>query len=1199
MNNRGILFGLLGVGALFFVLAPPTSTAPADGDAQGRDTARKAPAALPLGPKDAGRGFRLIQQYLGVPLEGIPVADRPSVDVLIATVADPFDSHLDWSYDATQEAIRRAFESSGFVLDRFWIADPKAVIVDSQTGDTVAARTQYPGVLLFRRNDSLGKTALHLLYLIGETPTAGIHKQAFLAALRERDMLLRLAAPSGAGPALKIVGPTFSGSATSLRRLLDQWWERPSAKETRSIRVISGSATSVNVGAVEGRGRPAGGAPVSFRATVQSDSSFLVALDSVVEMLKIEPWQVAVLSEGSTEYGRKIGESADTSGGFLTIPFPMNISSLREEYERHPDQSEGQHLALGQAPAVRAPLSLQEDHHTTESPPATSRLSVPAIEQLISQIVRSLDQHGIRMVALLATDVRDKLFLAGEIKKRLRSVQLVTSESNVLYLRPDRYRSLHGMLVLSTYPLILENQRWSRADSTGGGRLMPFANEGAEGTYNAVLLQLGTTGRLVDYQSPGIPGLGRPPVWLTAVGSASFVPLIFLPGLTDTGYVHNGADRQATLQAGPGGGEPTYRPMQMSYGQKGVVVVLALLVLSLAVDRLLILRGIRKHPRGIGGWPKDTPAVGVPQCEEYDTTRARVECSSLEVHETFYAAVQMVGLLGVFLPAASVYVALSGSDRAQTAAVLLLLLVTAVAGTAFLASAWSTITHLHSTRGEDIRLLKESLSPKPERWSWILEVVSRYGVAFLTLVYLILVLSVSATILRMGAAQTPQSWLFFVRATQIDGELSPLPPLLLSALGFAWWATWHLARVQLLRRQTPFELLFTPPHSAPVEELKGLQKTVRDTRQRLFMMVPGVSGVLIGVWLVLVIMSLVSLFSRTIERWLLQVWTFDVLLTAGVLGILIAIPWGVCRLFVTWRSLRQHLEELRCLPLVTAFDRLPPRIARLTGFSVVTGSAHHVIGAVTDLQWRELRNIAKHRLEGKPDPDKRMGDHELLSRIRSCMTEAESKQEAAPIVAHEHRLREIYPVLRQAWDAEPELEEIQVVERVVSDPDPSANPDLASTASKIRRSFASPARVWVRCAEEYFAVQSVEYIEGVFQHLRRLGLFLLVSLLLSTALLSSYPFYPKDRIELVFLALMVCAVTIVIVMMVQMNKDEVLSRISKSDPGRLNWDTTFVLNLVLFGVLPLLSLLATEFPGIRNFLIGWLEPMARAMGKIT
>lgn len=1190
MTNRGLLLGFLSMGALFFVVGPPRASSVLGAVTSAPDSIK--PVPRPPAATDARRGFRLIEQFLGEARDRVKAEQWPRVQSLIATVADPFDSHLDWSFDATQEAIRRAFETSGYVLDRFWIPDANSVVIDPVTKDTVSARTQYPGVLVFRRTDSSETASLYLVYLVGETPTAGIHRNAFRAALVERDSLVGL---HTAYDTLRIVGPTFSGSAGSLRRLLDEWTQAHPA-DTRPIRVISGSATSVNVE----RFRTS---RISFQATVQSDRSFLAGIDTVRRMLGVRRAQVAVLSEGSTEYGRRFGESADTAGDFIIIPFPMNISSLREEYERHPDISESQHLALGQTPVARIPLSLDEDHHTTESPEVTSRLSVPAVEQLVSQIVRTLGEHNVRMVALLATDVRDKLFLAGEIRKRLREVQLVTSESNILYLRPDRYHSLHGMIVLSTYPLILENQRWTRSDETGGPPLMPFANEGAEGTYNAVLLQLGAGRRLVDYAAPGGTGIvPRPPLWITAVGSASFVPLTFLPGYTDTGYVHAGVpDSAATAKT-------NYRSVQMSYAQKGVVVVLALVLMIVAIHRLLLLLGIRRRTTGFPGWPKDTKAMGEFQCSEYETLRAQVECRSLNVHELFYSAVQMVGLLGVCLPAASIFLATGrGNGAAQAAAWIAFVLVTVPAGSAFALSAAGTVRSLWSTYAEDMSLLRQSVGRKPERWSWLLEVASRYGVAILTIGYLILVVWFSGTILRMGGDDSPRSWLFFVRATQIDGELSPLPPLMLSALALTWWATWHLKRVELLRLKTPYELLFSAPRSAPGRELNRIQNTVRRTHERLFMMVPGVSGVLIGLWLVLVLVTLVFMFGPTIEKSLLGLPAFDILLTTGIVATLIAIPWGVCRLFVTWRALRDHLEEVRGLPLVTAFDRLPPRIARLTGFSVVTGSSQHVIGAVSRIQWLELRNMTEHRLKKRGVGVKPMGDAALRSSIDACMATLTQEDAAAKtaekevdsIQAHERRLREIYPVLRDAWSAEPQLEEIMVIEKVVTGPDSSPDPDMASTASKIRRTFASPARVWVRLAEEYFAVQHVAYIEGVFQHLRRLGLFLLVALLLSTVLLTSYPFYPKARVELVFLGLMVCAVTIVIAMMVQMNKNEVLSRISKSDPGRLNWDMTFVLNLVLFGVLPLLSLLATEFPGIRTFLGSWLEPLARAMGKVA
>ncbi|HEU5218585.1 MAG TPA: hypothetical protein VFU23_07990, partial [Gemmatimonadales bacterium] len=1053
MNNRGILLSVLGFGTLFYVLggSRTVSVSPAPA-APAPDTTRRTIAPRFLSARTLP-GFRLIQQYLGVPLGQVDSAARPPIEVLIATVADPYDSHLDWSYDAAQEAIRRAFESSGYVLDRFWIPDAKETVIDTVNLVTVSARTQYPGVMLFRDSVIQGRTGLHLVYLVGETPTAGIHRQAFLTALRERDSLMGWSpSPGNANPDLHIVGPMFSGSTRSLRRLLEIWWRQPGAKRPGTIRVISGSATSVDVAELEGR-RAGSSEPsrVTFRSTVQSDASFLRALDTLAERLHIEPGQVAVLSEGSTEYGRRVG---DVPGSFITVPFPMNISSLREEYEKHPNQTEGQHLALGTSSTSRAPLSLEEDRHTSESPTPTSRLSVPAIEQLVSQILRTLDQHDVRLVAILATDVRDKLFLAGEIKKELRGVQLVTSESNVLYLRPDRYRSLHGMIVLSTYPLILENQQWTRNDSTDGGPVMPFANEGAEGVYNAVLLQLGNVARLVDYQPPGAPETRRPPVWITAVGSASFVPLMFLTGLTDTGYVHAGRVPPADT-AGARHWTESYQPVQMSDGQKGLVGLLALLVFVVAVNRLLILSSRRRRNTGTGGWPKSEEPKDLHKHDEYLSRRARIECSSLEVQEQFYGAVQLVGLLGVLLPAASAYIALSRAGPGQGSAVLLMA-VGGFAVAAFLLAAGRSVRLLYGTRARDIQLIKDSLH-EPTGWSWIVEVVTRYGMALITAGYLILIVLMSAAILRMGLTREPQSWMFFVRAIQIDGELSPLPPLMLSALAFAWWATWHLKRVELLRIQTPFELLFTAPHRAPTPELTPVEASVRETRHLLFMMVPGVSGLLIGLWLLLVLNSLrQALSAPTLERWLLDVppsvrpplkhWlfhlpTFDWLLTVGILATLVAIPWGVCRLYLIWHSLREYLECLRELPLVTAFDRLPPRIAGMVGFSVIGGSPRGEIGAMSRLQWSELRNITAHRLEKTIEPKPSRADAALLTDILACMAAMRPDDDGDTPEAAEHRLRLIYPVLRSSWNSEPIKEEILVLEKAVQVAHAGGNPD--------------------------------------------------------------------------------------------------------------------------------------------------------------
>src|SRR5262249_18446211 len=167
------------------------------------------------------------------------------LDFIIVTIPDPLDSRLPYLFDRNLGSIQRAAESQGWVLDRFdlpWIdelrrkgngKDNDAAVNETdprKTEDTHDFRTS-PGFLLYR-DPAVGKRdkprAL-LLFLVGETPTSGIHKAAMLSALRQIDSFCD--SPDGTSEVLfsegvphpdksvcseiKVLGPSFSGSAES------------------------------------------------------------------------------------------------------------------------------------------------------------------------------------------------------------------------------------------------------------------------------------------------------------------------------------------------------------------------------------------------------------------------------------------------------------------------------------------------------------------------------------------------------------------------------------------------------------------------------------------------------------------------------------------------------------------------------------------------------------------------------------------------------------------------------------------------------------------------------------------------------------------------------------------------------------------------------------------------------------------------
>ncbi|MDB4949515.1 MAG: hypothetical protein JWM27_2164, partial [Gemmatimonadetes bacterium] len=547
-----VLVGGIGVRAF---LPSPAPAADAYVVQQGAETAKRPPppvAASAAAPKFA-RGRELLEAYLGHSLAGSTKAagdapagaaracgakgERCRLDVLVATLPDPYDSHLDWAYDGDFEALRRAYERAGYVIDRFWFParDDSATVAGL---GRVPERDVHPGVVLFRDVGPLNQ-GLRLLYVVGEMPTGGVHVRALEAALEERRALLasaELEVGAGARDTLRILGPAFSGSAASLARTLMA--HLPTGSHAV---VVSGTATTDQIQAtlnVPGR--------VTFEATVNPTSTLDAVFASVVlRRLRIRPTQIAVLRETSTLYGRGAARETD---GTLVVPVPMNVSGMRAQYEARDGGKDvvpvAEQLPL-QRRASRVPLPLEDAVRPRADPVVASRLTAPAVEIAIDEIVHALREHRVRLVGLQFTDIRDKLFLAREIRERMHEVQFFTYESNALLLRPEMAGYLRGMLVVSSYPLLLENQWWAPKTATSMSERQVFAGEGPEGVYNAALLQLGADSSMVEYGlAAGAGSTLRPPVWITAVGTGSFVPIAVTQPTDSTtlAYVH-GAPR--------------------------------------------------------------------------------------------------------------------------------------------------------------------------------------------------------------------------------------------------------------------------------------------------------------------------------------------------------------------------------------------------------------------------------------------------------------------------------------------------------------------------------------------------------------------------------------------------------------------------------------------------------------------------------
>src|SRR3954451_20501181 len=127
-----------------------------------------------------------------------------SIRVTVATVPDPVLSQSANSFDTFIYSLTRAHEAGGYVRDRLWL--PWQVPSQAVAKISTANPMKTPGVILYRSTNAPERPRLSLVYLVGETPSRGIHKDALRSALVDVQKLRRDCPDT----TLQILGPFFS-----------------------------------------------------------------------------------------------------------------------------------------------------------------------------------------------------------------------------------------------------------------------------------------------------------------------------------------------------------------------------------------------------------------------------------------------------------------------------------------------------------------------------------------------------------------------------------------------------------------------------------------------------------------------------------------------------------------------------------------------------------------------------------------------------------------------------------------------------------------------------------------------------------------------------------------------------------------------------------------------------------------------------
>jgi hypothetical protein len=1126
------------------------------------------------------------------------------IHFIVATVPDPLHTLLNLQFDRTIEAIQQAAQDEGFTYDSSWLPwKAHATEYSSRTDQIAEDKETYqrelcPGLILFRKSRRLptigtyDDTYTHglFVFLVGEKPTTGINRIQWNNALA---WIGQHADQKDSDRALRILGPTFSGSAPSVARALVDL--RSQTAYFTNVLLYSGTVRGCSSYRwLKAELQKSSPVPARFSDFNQNDA---VQVDRYFRYLQDQGHllsEVAILSEDETAYGG-LPDVPPTQGGAepsavtscepayspdnapLHLYYPRDISALRSAYQEQSIFSSSASDNSTAAHVVLQPQASQSTHHNTDTIATFSGSnSALAQEAQMYGVVDSLRTHDIRFVVLRSTSTLDYLFLCRFLHRAFPDAFIVTTGPDMLFGREIDSTEFRGVEALTDYPLLPRGQDWTRPTGYGARHAhRVFGSDTMEGTYLAARFLLTDPDAtpidpspfihpvkpdISDYGPPfwewGSSSGGSPSTWLTVVGQDGYWPVAVLTNKSSSATPPTSTVAIVARPSVSGTANQAKNPIQWSFSLSPAwKLCCALAVLAVCLH----------FYASLFGWGRQNESMFiqfVPLSGE---------------RQLFLRQPLLVGLGWVAIGSIVILMFLC-SDRIST-----------------------------------------FLEERNSLWIWMLHIAS--WVAYLGIVLDIGLRSWAAPgstrtrslraglfiilpILLLGAAHWAGSTIFdysddngvptAYRAVHLTSGVSPMVSLLLLLCGFYWWFWQSLCGMALLGWGRPI----LPRKTHLAVSLARVSDEMATNIESLAIPLPSFlagGGFVYLLPIVILALPMYALRRHGPESFYAILHSLENSAFNKVLQVLIGIALYLLilecvQLLGTWMSLKRLLLALNRTPLRRTFCALQGGLSMhsLWNLGGTSSRARYTIFSHQLEALFHLRNTLRSfsaRAEG--DELIRASVDDACKRGMEFVEKRSANADLAMINDQDGRdSREVF---------------CQCTERLLTDfilpewTSETLSLDLLENGGKTSPNDALPLSEdeSTRRAEEFVCLIYVGYLQNLLGRMRTMVLSILGLFAGLAFSLAFYPYTPRPTIAIALLVLLLVLGSVVALVYAGLARDATLSHITNTVPGQLGLG--FWVRFASFIGVPVIGLLVAQFPAITEFVTSWVRPSLNAV----